>query len=156
MSGWNVTRSDTTTLYQDPEGPSFTGYMEWCPGVTQPGTGIWKVDQAGNVTAKGITNLNGGSNTSSSAPVIASPGFSSGVASQLSDLTRDYMVYIRIGTGGGTVTLAIGPTSTPANTIMSSAVGINGELITVRLPAAWYLDITLATSTIASQIAIGC
>lgn len=106
--------------------------------------------------AGGVFDLNGGSNTSGSAPVIASPGFASGTASQLSDTTRDYEVYFTIATGGGTVTIAIGPTSTPANTIVNAAVGVNGEVIRVRLPAGWYLEITLATSTIGKQIAIGC
>jgi hypothetical protein len=104
----------------------------------------------------GVQTLNGGTNTSPSVPVISSPGFASGTASQLSDLTRDYEVYFTIGTGGGTVTIAIGPTSTPANTIVNAAVGVNGEVIRVRLPAGWYLEITVATSTIAKQIAVGC
>lgn len=66
------------------------------------------------------------------------------------------MVYLVIGTGGGTVTLAVGPTSTPANTLVNGAVGVNGEVLAVRLPAGWFLKITLVTSTLASQIAIGC
>jgi hypothetical protein len=96
------------------------------------------------------------SNSSATATVIASPGFSSGSASQLSDTTRDYVVYFQIGTGGGTVAIAIGPTSTPAYAILTSAAGVSGELLSVRLPAGWYLKITVATSTIADQIAIGC
>jgi hypothetical protein len=104
----------------------------------------------------GPLTLNGGTNTSASAPVISSPGFSSGVASQLSDTTRDYTVYFTIAGGGGTVTIAIGPTSTPANTIVSSATGVAGVVIPVRLPAGWYLEITVATSTIGRQTAIGC
>jgi hypothetical protein len=97
-----------------------------------------------------------GTNTSPSAPVISSPGFVSGTASQLSDLTRDYMVYFTIATGGGTVTIAIGPTSTPATTIVNSATGVAGVVIPIRLPAGWYLEITVATSTIGRQIAVGC
>ena len=104
----------------------------------------------------GVQTLNGGTSTAGSAPVISSPGFASGTASQLSDLTRDYEVYFTIGTGGGTVTIAIGPTSTPATTIVNAATGVNGEVIRVRLPAAWYLEITVATSTITRQVAIGC
>jgi hypothetical protein len=104
----------------------------------------------------GPLTLNGGTNTSASAPVITSPGFSSGVASQLSDTTRDYIVYFTIAGGGGTVTIAIGPTSSPANTIVSSATGVAGVVIPIRLPAGWYLEITVATSTIGRQIAVGC
>jgi len=114
--------------------------------------------QAGEVpgTFGEVVKANAGTNSSGSAPVISSPGFASGTASQLSDLTRDYEVYFTIGTGGGTVTIAIGPTSTPATTLVNGAVGVNGEVIRVRLPAGWYLEITVATSTIARQIAVGC
>lgn len=107
-------------------------------------------------TANQVQNLNAGSSTAGSAPVISSPGFVSGTASQLSDVTRDYEVYFTIGTGGGTVTIAIGPTSTPATTLVNAAAGVNGEVIRVRLPAGWYLEITVATSTIGKQIAVGC
>lgn len=107
-------------------------------------------------TSNQVQVLNAGTNTASSAPVISSPGFASGTASQLSDLTRDYEVYFTIGTGGGTVTIAIGPASVPATTIVNAAVGVNGEVIRVRLPAAWYLEITVSTSTIGKQIAVGC
>jgi hypothetical protein len=96
-----------------------------------------------------------GTSTAVSAPVLT-PAFASGTAAQLADVTRDYMCYFVIGTGGGTVSLAIGPTSTPAYTIASAATGVEGEVIGVRLPAGWYLKITVATSTIASQTAIGC
>lgn len=96
-------------------------------------------------------------NTSGNAPIIAAPGFSSGVASQLSDLTRDYMCYIQVGTGGGTVTLSIGATSAGTDvTLINAGVGVNGETFSIRLPAAWYLKITLVTSTITSQKAVGC
>lgn len=107
-------------------------------------------------TANGVQNLNAGSNTSGSAPVIASPGFAVGTASQLSDLTRDYMVYITIGTPGTGMTLAIGPTSTPANTIHSTSTPTAGMQFAFRLPAGWYAEVAGSSTTIASQIAIGC
>lgn len=103
-----------------------------------------------------VVTANAGTSSAGSAPVIAAPGFVSGTASQLSDLTRDYLVYFTIATGGGTVTIAIGPTSTPATTIVNGAVGVAGVVIPIRLPAGWYLDITVATSTIGRQIAVGC
>jgi hypothetical protein len=96
-----------------------------------------------------------GTSSAASAPVIT-PAFSSGTAAQLADTTRDYEVYFQIGVGGGTVSVAIGPTNATANTILNAAAGVNGELIRVRLPAGWFLKITVATSTIAGQIAVGC
>ena len=96
-----------------------------------------------------------GTNTSPSVPSL-SPTFTSGTAAQLADLTRDYECYITIGTGGGTVTVAMGPTATPTITPVNAATGVNGEVIRVRLPAGWFLKITVATSTIAGVVAVGC
>lgn len=96
-----------------------------------------------------------GTSTAASVPSLA-PTFTSGTAAQLSDTTRDYECYITIGTGGGTVTVAMGPTATPSITVVNAATGVNGEVIRVRLPAAWFLKITVATSTIAAVVAVGC
>jgi hypothetical protein len=104
----------------------------------------------------GVQTLKGGTNTASSAPVISSPGFAIGTASQLSDTSRDYMVYLQIGTAGTAYTLKIGPTSTPANTIFASATPVSETLHVVRLPAGWYLEAAGTSTTIANQIAIGC
>src|ERR1700733_4809188 len=103
-----------------------------------------------------VVTANAGTSSAGSAPVIAAPGFVSGTASQLSDLTRDYLVYFTIATGGGTVTIAIGPTSTPATTIVNGAVGVAGVVIPIRLPAGGVPGIPGATSTIGRQIAVGC
>lgn len=121
--------------------------------ITTSGTGLDTGEVVG--TFGEVINANAGTNSSGSAPVLT-PTFTSGTAAQLSDLTRDYECYIQIGTGGGTVSVAIGPTSTPANTIVNAAAGVNGEVIRVRLPAAWYLKITVATSTITGVVAVGC
>lgn len=104
----------------------------------------------------GVQTLNGGTDTAPSAPVISSPGFAVGTASQLSDLTRDYMVYITIGTPGTGMTLAIGPGSVPANTLHSTSTPTAGMQFEFRLPAGWYAEIAGSSTTIASQIAIGC
>jgi hypothetical protein len=99
--------------------------------------------------------FNAGTNTAGSAPVLT-PAFSNGSAAQLSDHTRDYMVYLECTTGGTTLVVAIGPTSTPANTIISSTTATLGEIISVRLPAGWWLEWTATTAAFATQTAIGC
>lgn len=96
-----------------------------------------------------------GITTAASAPVLT-PAFASGTAAQLADTTRDYQVYLTIGTAGTANSVAIGPTSTPANTVVSSGTATTGEVMTVRLPAGWYLKWTATTATLAHQIAIGC
>lgn len=106
-------------------------------------------------TASGLLTLNGGSKTSGSAPVIAAPGFANGTASQLSDLTRDYMVYLTVTASGTGFTLAIGPTSGVANVLVSGLAVSVGEQYSVRLPAGWFLEWSATTATV-SEIAVGC
>lgn len=102
-----------------------------------------------------VIHADGGTSSANSAPVLT-PAFASGTAAQLADTTRDYMVYLEIGTAGTANVLAIGPTSTPANTVIASGVATAGEIMTVRLPAGWYLKWSATTATLANQIAIGC
>lgn len=118
-----------------------------------------------NVVASGVNGPLGvptdpvsfpdGTSTAASAPVIT-PTFASGTASQLADTTRDYQVYFQIGTPGTTFVLKIGPTSTPANTIIASVTPTAGNQYTVRLPAGWYLEWSGSSTTLTTQIAIGC
>lgn len=105
-------------------------------------------------TVTGVQTLNGGTNTSGSAPVLT-PTFSSGVAAQLADLTRDYLVYLEVGTAGTAMSVAIGPTAGVANTISTSGVATSGQIISFRLPAGWFVKWTATTATLANQIAIG-
>ena len=97
------------------------------------------------------------SNTAGDATVISSPGFAVGTASQLSDLTRDYMVYIQIGTVGTGCTVEIGHTNAASDAVIfNNATPGTSELFAVRLPAGWYLKVTGSATTIASQVAVGC
>ena len=113
------------------------------------------VTGANGLAVTNLATLNGGTKTSGSAPAIAAPGFANGVASQLSDLTRDYMVYMTITTAGTVFTLAIGPTAGVANTIVPSSSVSLGESFSLRLPAGWFLQWSATLATV-SQIAIGC
>ena len=126
------------------------------------GTGNWGVwDQTHSklgLTLSASTELltlYGGTSTAQSVPVIT-PSFANGTAAQLSDTTRDYQVYLQVGTAGTAFSLAIGPTSTPANTLFASATPAAGEFISVRLPAGWYLKWAGTATTIATQTAVGC
>ncbi len=106
-------------------------------------------------TLTGLANLNGGTTTAASAPALT-PTFANGTAAQLTDTTRDYMVYLQIGTAGTAFSLAIGPTSGVANTIMASATPLSDELLSVRLPAGWFLKWAGTATTLTNQTAIGC
>jgi Pectate lyase superfamily protein len=98
---------------------------------------------------------NSGDNTSANAAVLT-PAFTNGAAAQLSDTSRDYMVYLTCTTAGTGLTLAIGPTGTPANALISGATATLGESISVRLPAGWYLEWSATSAAFATQVAIGC
>lgn len=110
---------------------------------------------AAGVTSAGVIAANGGTNTAGSAPVIAAPGFANGVASQLSDLTRDYVVYFTITAAGTVFIIAVGPTAGVATTIVPSSTVSLGESFAIRLPAGWFLKWSATTATV-SQVAIGC
>jgi hypothetical protein len=87
---------------------------------------------------------------------VVTPAFARGTAAQLSDLSSDYMVYLTVGTAGTAMTIAIGPTSTPANTIVPSSVATAGQMYSFRLPAGWYVQWSATAATLVSQLAIGC
>jgi hypothetical protein len=86
---------------------------------------------------------------------VLTPTLSSGSATQLADLTRDYHVAVNVTTSGTATHIEIGPTSTPANTIMASASATAGQVISFRLPAGWYIKFT-GTTTVVAVMAISC
>lgn len=129
------------------------------PGILATGGNVTgNLAVTGNGTVSGTETVSGiltaAAGLKSSLANVLTPTFASGTAAQLSDTTIDYMVYLQIGTAGTAFTVQIGPTSTPANTIISNAAAAAGEIFTVRLPAAWYLKYSITTGTIANQIAI--
>jgi hypothetical protein len=89
-------------------------------------------------------------------PKVLTPTFANGSAAQLSDVSRDYMVYLTVTTAGTATTIAIGPTSTPANTIVPSSPMVAGTMYSMRLPAGWYLKWAGTTTAFATQTAISC
>jgi hypothetical protein len=136
-----------------------SGEMDWGNGTLSQDTQLSRT-AAGVLTITGlaVTNVlaaNGGTSTAGSAPALT-PTFANGVASQLTDTTRDYTVYLQIGTAGTAFTLAIGPTSGVANTLMASATPLADQLLTVRLPAGWFLKWAGTSTTLTTQTAIGC
>src|SRR5579872_4473345 len=75
-----------------------------------------------------------GTSTAASAPVLTALGAVSGTAIQLSDLTRDYMVYLEVTTAGTATSVTIGHTSSANDvSIMTSQAATAGQVITFRL-----------------------
>lgn len=72
------------------------------------------------------------------------------------DTVHDTMLYLTVGTAGTAMVIKIGPTSTPANTVVSSSTATTGESYTIRVPAGWYVSWTATTATMANQLAVTC
>jgi hypothetical protein len=125
------------------------GFYSFAPLSVPVGGGTFT-----GVVASGAAS---GSNTAAEAGAhVLVPTFGNGVAAQLADTSRDYDVYLTVGTGGTAFTVAIGPTSTPANTIVPAGPATSGQVVPVRLPAGWFLEWSATTATLAGQLAIGC
>jgi hypothetical protein len=136
------------------------GTMSWGSGsatrdVTLGRTSVGVLSVTGDLAVSGPLYPNSGTATNGSAPILT-PTFAASTAAQLSDTSRDYMVYLQVGTPGSGFSLLIGPTSTPANTIFTSATPTAGELLSFRLPAGWYVKWAGSSSSLIHQIAIGC
>jgi hypothetical protein len=105
--------------------------------------------------ASGVFTPTAGSSSASSAPVLT-PTFATATAAQLSDTSRDYVVYLNVTTSGTATSVTIGPTSAAsAVTVMASAAATAGQVISFRLPAGWYVKATFTTTVFAAS-AVGC
>ena len=127
-----------TSSSAEADDPNWQGYVEFALPNSAPGSGAFRVDQAGNITTSGVAHLNGGSDSSGTA-AASTPSFSTGTAAQVST-TQDVMLYINVTTAAS-LAVAIGPTSSAATVIQaaeSSALGV----ITLRVPKGWYVKLT--------------
>ena len=146
-----------------------------------PGTQVWSVDASGNTVQSGNCSVSGtliapnqtaqtlttnnviiqnsGINSSGSVNWLATLGFGVSAASgtQLSDHTRDYMVYLTSVGGSAGATLTIGTAASAAGcfaTLYANATIGTGFSYSFRLPAGWYIR---PQATVAfTQTAISC
>jgi hypothetical protein len=103
---------------------------------------------AGNYPNPTVATTNTASTAAVSTPVLAA-------AAQLAQTTADSLVYITV-TAAGTLTIAIGPTSGVANTIMAGLAAPLGAMYTVRLPAGWFIAVSTGTIATWTAKAITC
>lgn len=140
--------------------PSGAALATALAGQTIPATGLtstgFAVVGTSNLNGKLVLQTaNGGIQSTAIANAnVLTPTNSNGTAAQLSDTSRDYMVYLTIGTAGTGLTVLIGPTSTPANTIYNASTATAGEAISFYLPNGWWWEWSATTATLASQLAI--
>lgn len=134
---------------------NFAGNMSWGSGSGAADVVMGRSATGVLALTAGIFQAQNGIDTHNNAAVLT-PTFANGTAAQLSDTTRDYLVYLTVGTAGTAFTVAIGPTSTPANTIVPSGTATSGQVVSFRLPAGWFVKWSATTATLAGQKAIGC
>lgn len=104
-----------------------------------------------------VITANAGTNSAGSAPILTALGAVTATAIQLSDLTRDYQVYLEVTTAGTATSVTIGHTNSANDvTIMASAAATAGQVISFRLPAGWWFKWTGTTTAFANQVAVGC
>jgi hypothetical protein len=119
--------------------------------ANQLNDGSGNFQAAGASYLNGVANLYGGSSTSVTA-AASTPSLSTGVAAQI-NTSQDVLLYADVHTAS-VFSLAIGPTSTPATTIVTSATNAIG-LVSVRVPAGWYVKSTF-TSADVTWTAVTC
>lgn len=95
--------------------------------------------------------INAGTNTATAA-TVTTPTLS---AAAVVNTGYDVMVYIVVGTAG-TLTIAIGPTSGVANTIVAGLAVPLGAMYSIRLPAGWFIAVTTTTTAAWTTTAIVC
>lgn len=118
--------------------------------------GTLQVDKASTLT--GLVTHGGGTTSAPSVPVLTGvAGTNAGGGVQLTDTTRDYMVYLQIGTAGTAWIVSMGHTSAANDiTLHASGTATAGQVLSFRLPAGWYFLWSATTATLAQSVAAGC
>jgi hypothetical protein len=128
--------SDTTTAPAGPGGSNkqlpLSGLLSWL--------------QSNLASFASVIGFTAGTDTSGTA-VASTPSLTSGTAAQLST-TQDVKLYCNIKTTS-TFSLAIGPTSSPATTVVASASFTAPQLVGgIRIPKGWYVKATFTSADV--------
>lgn len=91
----------------------------------------------------GLAEHKAGTDTSTTATYTGAVSFTTATAKQVSTV-QDAMLYIFVKTSIS-VTVVVGATSSPVSSIVPATTLPVGTLLTIRVPKAWYVQITCAT-----------
>ena len=116
-------------------------------GVSTPTTVVGGVSQSG-VSLAPATSTSGGA--SYSTPTLANT-----VVGSVVNATEDVMLYLEVTTVFVALVISMGPAATPTNAIFTSAACPVGTLISLRVPAGWFVA-TSYTSGAFHQAAVTC
>jgi hypothetical protein len=115
-------------------------------GLLAPGASLAGTATLLNGAVQSVLPVNGGTDTSGTA-TASTPTFTSGTAKQLSTV-QDVMLYVNTHTATATFSLAMGPTSSAANTIVASATAPITNLYSVLVPKGWYVKMTFTSADV--------
>jgi hypothetical protein len=104
---------------------------------------------ANHTVYRAATNTSSGATAST--PTIANTATGVQV-----NATKDVMLYLTCSLAGTGFTLKIGPTSTPAYTLVNNVAVTVGDCFAVRVPGGWYVSWQATTATFANQQAVTC
>lgn len=96
---------------------------------------------SGALTATGVFKATAGTDTSAAAAVTAPTIGAAAVVNSTTDVELKIAV-----TAAGQLTVAYGPTSGVANTILSATAVAAGQLITFRVPKGWFVAVTTSST----------
>lgn len=127
--------------------PATAGSIVVRPNGTGTPLGQVRFLSSGVVVPSNGTGVSGGFSTKTTATIRTPITASSGVAFQPT-ATNDVEIFFGF-TLAGTVTISYAATSAgTANSLLSSFAVVAGSTFTKRIPASWYVKITLTTATI--------
>jgi hypothetical protein len=126
-------------------------------GVNTAPLGTGSIATSGTITAGGTVIATGGTNTVAelTGTPPGNPGFPNSATGTAINTGIDCMIYLEVTTVFVALVIKIGPTSSPAYTVFASAACQVGTLLTIRLPAGWFLS-TSYTSGAFNQLYVLC
>ncbi len=108
----------------------------------------------GTLGVTGVLTETGGTNTAPSAG-YSNPAIPNNTTGIQVNATKDAMVYLEVTVVMVALVISIGPAATPTNAIFTSAGCPVGSLLSIRVPAGWYIAVSYTSGTLV-QSAVTC
>jgi hypothetical protein len=111
---------------------------------------------AGGLVASGTVSTPDGTNTSGAVAGNSVPAFTNTAVGIQVNATEDTMVYLTVTVVFVGLVIKIGRTSATNITVYASNAAPVGSLITVRVPAGYFMSTAYTSGTFATAIAVPC
>jgi hypothetical protein len=100
------------------------------------------------IVSEPSTNTSGGA-------AYTNPTLANSTAGSVINATEDTMLYLEVTTIFVALVISMGPAATPTNAIFTSAACPVGAVITIRVPAGWFVATSYSSGAF-SQAAVTC